>query len=154
MADVICFTLNHILASCASRSASTTDSNAKKFATRKVSRLQSKIESISKAVAVPDEDSDDETMDYHLVQQYKDDLKEYKRELGKVQRELMVFDLDEANEIYITSSTLEESMLSISLRIRKLLQDTITAAFQSSDSATTSSLKLPKLYVPKFVGTY
>ena len=64
-----------------------------------------------------------------------------------MQRDLMMLDLDETDELYVAYTTLEDNIFNISLCVYKLLQAVKDTSMPSKNEA---SVKLPKLNVPKF----
>ena len=120
--------------------------NALKIMSRKLNHLQRNIVAVSEALAeLPD------SPDICLLHQYEEQLQGYKVELSGIRGELLSFDADEEDELYVLQSKLEEALFDSSLKIRQLLK----CGFRESavSSATSSKgVKLPQIDVPTFDG--
>ena len=123
----IAIAIERLLSSCAS--ASTSDSNSKKLLSRKLSRLKGKLEYVSDATTA----RSIEDTDVLLLQEYEASLVDHKRELSEVQRDLMMLDLDETDELCVAYTDLEDIMFDISLSKRKLLQAVKDASTHSKN---------------------
>ena len=106
--------VERLLSSCTS--ISDADPNSKSFVTRKLLRIQKKLESVSDAI---DAAPVDEDIDYSLVQQHETDLVDYKRELADIHQELLALDLEESDELNATHQFLYRR-----LDLQHLSQDT------------------------------
>ncbi len=131
--------VEHLLSSCRASSL-IADPNSKRMISRKLSRLQQKLESINVA-------SVGDHVDRYLLQQHGVDLVDYKRELGDIHQELLLLELEESDELITSHVSLEEAVFDTSIKIRRLLQPE-----KEPPSPDGSGVKLPRLDVPKFDG--
>ena len=134
--------MKHVMMVCSS-----TDSNRRKISSEELSRLESNISSICDAV-----NSLTEPLDVYL-QQYEEQVRDLKAELGKILSDLLAIDLDESNELCRAQSRLENNIFSCGLKIKKLLTSVPTTTTASAPTSVESSgVKLPRIDVPTFDG--
>ena len=88
-----------------------------------------------------------------MIQQCREQLADYKKDLTAVYEELLSKDIDDDDEITAFHSRLEKSLFDISQRVKQLL---ITPGPESTSASTSTSdgagVRLPKLNVPTFDG--
>ena len=127
---------------------SSVESTHRKTNARKLARLERNVTSIRSAI-----DSSAGAPDVCLLQQYEEQLRDLKVELGGVSSGLLVVELDDWDDLCVLQATLENEMFSCGLKIKKLLASTRhlpdTVITTSADG---KGLKLPKLDVPAFDG--
>ena len=126
---------------------SSTDSGQRKITSRKLARLEKNIASISSAV-----DSITEDPDTCLLQQYKEELQDFKAELGNVSSSILAMDLEDSDALCTSQAALEKEIFTCGLKIKKLLVVPRHASDPTTSSSDEKSLKLPKLDVPTFDG--
>ena len=134
--------MKHFMMACSS-----TDSNRHKISSKGLSRLESNISSICDAV-----NSLTEPLDVCLLQQYREQLRDLKAELGKISSDLLAMDLDESDELYQAQSRQENNIFSCGLKIKKLLASVPTTTSSAATSVESSGVKLPRIDVPTFDG--
>ena len=84
---------------------SSTDSGQRKITSRKLARLEKNIASISSAV-----DSITEDPDTCLLQQYKEELQDFKAELGNVSSSILAMDLEDSDALCTSQAALEKEI--------------------------------------------
>ena len=135
--------MKHVMIACSS-----TDSNRRKINSKGLSRLESNISLICDAV-----NSLTEPLDVCLLQQYEEQLRDLKAELGKISSDLLAMDLDKSDELCQAQSRLENNIFSCGLNIKKLLASVPTTTTASAPTSVESSgVKLPRIDVPTFDG--
>lgn len=82
-----------------------------------------------------------------LLRQYEEQLSDVKRDLSDIRNALLPLDL-EADELYVTQTTLKKKVFDHSLQIKKLLHH----SSNTSSPSDSQGVKLPKLDVPTFDG--
>ena len=127
---------------------SSSDSSPRKIASRRLSRLQKNLSSISTEIATLSGRPDDSC----LLLLYEDQLSDCKKELTDVRNSLLPHDLEETDGLSSLLVSLEKQVFDCSLKIKQLLH----AISHSHDPPTVSldgkGVKLPKLDVPTFDG--
>ena len=127
---------------------SSSDSSPREIASRRLSRLQKNLSSISTEIATLSGRPDDSC----LLLQYEDQLSDCKKELTDVRNSLLPHDLEETDGLSTLLVSLEKQVFDCSLKIKQLLH----ALSHSHDPPTASldgkGVKLPKLDVPTFDG--
>ena len=84
-----------------------------------------------------------------LLQQYEEQLSEFKAEFSSIRHSLFSFDLEDTSTLSVLLTHVEKSLFDCSLEIKKLLR---AHAPTSSSSSDPNGVKLPKLDVPTFDG--
>ena len=83
-----------------------------------------------------------------LLEQYREQLIDHKRELTAVYEDLTALDLDDGDDLVVLHAKLEKLLFSCSLHIKELLRSDPA----TTPTATNKGVKLPKLNVPTFDG--
>jgi uncharacterized coiled-coil DUF342 family protein len=116
---------------------------------RKLTRIEKGLKSIDDIVSTTAEATPERSM----IQQCREQLSDYKKDLTAVYEELLSKDIDDDDELTAFHSKLEKSLFGISQRVKQL---SITSVPEStSASASTldgAGVRLPKLNVPTFDG--
>ena len=84
-----------------------------------------------------------------LLQQYDEQLSEFKSEFTKIRHSLFSLDLEDDSELSVLLTHIECSLFNCSLEVKKLVR---THSHSSSSSFNAVGVKLPKLEVPTFDG--
>ena len=83
-----------------------------------------------------------------LLQQYQEQISDYKRELGNVRSDLLSIELDSGDDVHRQQAEVEKLIFDCSLTIKKLIQSQVSPTTPSDGGG----VKLPKLDVPTFDG--
>ena len=126
----------------------TPDSNFRKVATRKQTRISKGVAAITEAIGSLTGSSDDVC----LLHQYEEQLRDYKKDLSDIRDSLLSQDLDESDELYTLQAKLEKEMFDCSLQIKKLLLTSRRLPESTPTPDDGKGVKLPKIDVPKFDG--
>ena len=119
---------------------------------RKLSHLEESTFNLHNTVTSLPEDVDD----ISLLQQYQEQVSDYKKELAEVNAKLLMLDdEEEVHSLFTSHSKLEKMLFECSHVIRKFINScdpgTKSAPAPVADS-TSTGVKLPKLEVPTFDG--
>ena len=87
-----------------------------KTSSRRLTRLENNMTSILSA-----KESFADSPDIRLPQQYEEQLRDLKAELGSVLSDLLPMDLDDSDDLCVLQMTLENKMFNCGLKIKKLL---------------------------------
>ena len=124
----------------------TSDSGARKTLSRRLTDLKARLEMVVSA-----SDSLTSSVEYvHLLQQYHEQLTDFKTELGSIRQAVLTAGVDSSDDLFSTISYLDKGMFDATLKIKKLLCPSKDGASVPHD--TTHGVKLPKLDVPTFNG--
>ena len=115
-------------------------SGNRKTSSRKLLRLQRNLNSTEEALAALPEDH----ADIHLLEQYREQLFDHKKELTAVCEDLIALDLEEKDDLIILLAKLERLQFECSHKVKKLLS--------TGSAVDGKGVKLPKLDVPTFDG--
>ena len=107
---------------------------------RKLAHVEKRIDSVGRAM------DDEESTERCAIEQCRDQVSDCKEELSKVRNEFLTLQIDDSDELCHQQTRLEEGILVLDLKIRKLLQPVIT------DSKDSNNVRLPKLEIPSFSG--
>lgn len=133
-----------------SKSGSPADTiGVRKSSSRKLSRLERSLNSTEEALSAMGEGEGHSNIP--LLEQYREQLIDYKREIAAVYEDFTALDLEDEDELILLHARLEKIQFGCSLRVKRLLSS------HDSHSASTSTtvnkgVKLPKLKVPTFDG--
>ena len=132
----------------AAQSATPTSGDGKASASsRKLSRLEKGLNQTHEAIL----DLASDPSDHSLLEQYQEQLSDYKRDLASVYEGLLALEVGDDDERLTLHCRLEKLLFECSHQLKKLLGSHLSepTTVTSSDS---SGVKLPKLDVPTFDG--
>ena len=136
--------LQQLVAKCGSSATS----GALKSSSRKLSRLERSLNAVNEALAlIPD--------DVPLLEQYSEQLLDYKRDLATIYDDLAAHDLNDDDAHLVLHAKLERLQFDCSHRVKTLLRTHSSRSTSRSTSASTADnkgVRLPKLDVPTFNG--
>ena len=121
--------------------------NARKSLSRKLSRLERSLKAVDEALGAVGEDHDG----VPLLEQHREQLADYKKQLTAVYEDLVSLDLDDEDELMVLHVNLEKLQFDCSHHIRKLLSS-YTSRPTMASAVDGKGVKLPKLDVPTFDG--
>lgn len=121
--------------------------DSSKSVSRKLSRLERNLRSTSDALGA----IRDGRGNVPLLEQYREQLTDYKRDLAAAYEELVALDLEDDDKLFALHYELEKRHFDSALRVKELLRSR-TSPPVSASSAEGKGVKLPKLDVPTFDG--
>ena len=135
--------LQQLVAKCGSSATS----GALKSSSRKLSRLERSLNAVNEALALIPVDYDD----VPLLEQYSEQLLDYKRDLATIYDDLAAHDLNDDDAHLVLHAKLERLQFECSHRVKTLLR-THSSRSTSASTADNKGVRLPKLDVPTFNG--
>ena len=134
--------MEKLLATC-----SGSDSGVYKIATKRLKHVDDGIAAVFDAISNPL--GDDAVC---LLQQYQEQLTEFKSEHSSVRTSLLSYDVEDTSDLSRLLVRVEKGVFDCSLQIKKLLRSHATPSSTPSSTPDSSGVKLPKLDVPTFDG--
>ena len=119
-----------------------------KILARRLKQILGRPSAVSDAISTLIGDS----KDVHRLQLHEEQKGDSKKYLSAMKMELISLDLEEADELVMKQTELEQLLFDCSLEVKELLARSSTPTSSSSAHAESPGLKLPKLDVPTFNG--
>ena len=137
--------LQGVVSACST--SSTNPTNPRNVQSRKLQRLDRSVSMIQDALTSLDDGADNTC----CLQQYQEELRDLKKDLGVVRDNLLTMSSDDHDELLRSEETLGRKISDCSLRVKQLLYSPTRSAVPATPS-TDGNVKLPKLDVPTFNG--
>ncbi len=128
------------------RSCSSKKSSLPKVTSKRLKILENGLDAILRGISSLTQDDEPVC----LLQQYEEQLSEFKAEFSDIRHNLFSFDLEDTGDLGDQFARMEDGLFNCSLQVKKLLRTHDSSSLSSSSAA--KGVRLPKLKVTTFDG--